>query len=76
MTGSVRNNLNNGLAAHEWFLPRIIGSFRNNRLINWLAVDDINVDAPEGMTYAEWEASNVGAACAAGLLCFVAGSVP
>ena len=23
------------------------------------AVDDVNIDAPEGMSYAEWEASNV-----------------
>lgn len=30
------------------------------------AVDDINVDAPEGMSYAEWEASNV-SACLGGV---------
>ena len=30
-------------------------------LLLFAAVDDINVDAPEGMTYAEWEASNVSA---------------
>ena len=28
-------------------------------LLSVCAVSDINVDAPEGMSYAEWEASNV-----------------
>lgn len=52
-----------GLHAHPSLsLPQLHASLLH--LSCWwcvpAAVDDINVDAPEGQTYAEWEASNVG----------------
>lgn len=62
------------LCCHEpcrYCLPLLPPAMPSAAPISWLrcafvrpapprAVDDINVDAPEGMTYAEWEASNVG----------------